>query len=134
MTTARPYEYDSPLTERLQEFHRSGPHGAERPLAQLTNFDWDTVYLFSEGNTYRHIDTTVGTTVFGRDGRYVEQGSLLIFTSKGQVVHAVALVPPIIHGREHAYSRDDAVLRAITKDPGPYQLSFDESADAEKRP
>lgn len=93
-------------------------------MDEFTDFPWDTVHLFGEGDTYRLIDTTVGTTVFGREGRYVEQGSLLIFTQGGQVVHAVALVPPIIEGGTHTYRRETAVLRARTKDPGPYQLDL----------
>lgn len=120
----RPYEYDTQVTRALREFHQSGPQGAERRLDAFTTFDWDTVHLFGEGNTYRLIDTTVGAPVFGRDGRYLEQGSLLIFTSGGRVVHAVALVPPIVEGNAHTYQRENAVLRARTKDPGPYQLDL----------
>lgn len=124
MIDRRPYAYDTPIVQRLENFYRTGPHGAERRLDEFTDFGWDTVYLFGEGNTYRFIDATVGTPVFGRDGRYTEQGSLLFFTHQGRVVHAVALVPGYIGGRSHAYPRESAVLRAITKDPGPYLLDF----------
>jgi len=72
-------------------------------LDGFTDFPRDTVHLFGEGNTYQLIDTTVGTTVFGREGRYVEQGSLLIFTAGGQ-------------------SSTPSLSR--TKDPGPYQLDL----------
>ena len=120
----RPYTYDSPVAQRLEEFHRAGPQGAERRLEDLTDFQWDTVHLFSEGDSYSEIDANVGTKVFEREGPYIEQGSLLIFTSEGRLAHAVAIVPPFVNGRAYTYHRQSAVLRAHTKDPGPYQLVF----------
>ncbi|MGH8884616.1 MAG: hypothetical protein ACRDYX_05480 [Egibacteraceae bacterium] len=125
MTDRRPYKYDTPVTRSLGEFHRTGPRAAERRMDEFTNFDWDTVHLFGEGNSYRFIDDTIGTTVFGRDGRYSDNsGVLLIFTHQGQVVHAVAFAGGYITGGAHTYPREDAVLRAYSMDPGPYQLEF----------
>lgn len=125
----KPYRYDTSVTQRLGEFQRRGPQGAQLRLDQLTDFEWDDVYLFGEGTPYREIDVAVGAALFGRDGRYMERGPLLVFTSGGQVVHAVALVRPApdIGGSSLKYARESAVLEAHTKDPGPYDLKFVET-------
>jgi len=125
VTDRRPYEYDTPLTRRLDDFHRQGPQGAERRIDAFTDFAWDKVHLFGEGSRYRFIDETIGTPVFGRDGRYFDNsGVLLFFTDQGRVVNAVAFAPGYITGKAHTYPRDTAMLRAHTKDPGPYRLKL----------
>lgn len=125
MTDSGPYEYDTPVTRSLDEFHLTGPQGAQRRMDEFTDFNWDTVYLFGEGDSYRSIDDTIGTTVFGRDGRYFDNnGVLLFFTHQGHVVHAAAFAGGYITGGAHSYPREDAVLRAYSMNPGPYQLEF----------
>ena len=121
----KPYQYDTPVSERLAAFRREGPSGARRPLREMTDFEWDAVHLFGEGTTYQLIDETVGSPLFGRQGTYAEQGALLVFTRAGKVVHAVALVPPFVTGPALTYPRDSAVLVAYSKAPGPYQLAFE---------
>jgi hypothetical protein len=130
VTDSRPYKYDTPLTQRLDEFHRHGPQGSERRMETFTDFDWDKVYLFGEGSSYRSIDETIGTPVFGRDGRYSDNsGVLLFFTDQGRVVNGVAIVPGYITGKAQTYPRDTAMLRAYSKDPGPYQLELIEAGN-----
>lgn len=125
LTDRRPYEYDTPLTRSLDDFHRQGPQGAERRMDAFTNFAWDKVHLFGEGSRYRFIDETIGTPVFGRDGSYSDNsGILLFFTDQGRVVNAVAFAPGYITGNAHTYPRDTAMLRAYTKNPGPYRLEL----------
>ncbi|HEV2762491.1 MAG TPA: hypothetical protein VGV38_05800 [Pyrinomonadaceae bacterium] len=120
----KPYQYDTPLAKRLEEFRRAGPRGTRRRLEELTDFEWDKVHLFGEGTPFREIDETVGSPLFAREGRYTEQGSLLVFTKAGRVTHAVALVPAFVTGSALTYARASAVLEAYSKDPGPYQLTF----------
>ncbi len=120
----KPYQYDTPVAKRLEEFRRAGPRGQRRRLEELTDFEWDTVHLFGEGTPFKEIDETVGSPLFAREGRYTEQGSLLVFTNRGRVVHAVALVPAFVTGSALTYPRASAVLEAYSKDPGPYQLTF----------
>jgi hypothetical protein len=124
-TNKVPYKYDTPVVQRLDDFHRQGPQGVERRMDAFTDFAWDKVHLFGEGSRYRFIDETIGTPVFERDGRYSDNsGILLFFTDQGRVVHAVAFAPGYITGKAHTYPRETAMLRAYTKDPGPYQLKF----------
>ncbi|MGH3694720.1 MAG: hypothetical protein ACRDRX_12175 [Pseudonocardiaceae bacterium] len=125
VTDSIPYKYDTPLTQSLDEFHRQGPQGSERRMDGFTDFDWDKVYLFGEGSSYRSIDEIIGTPVFGRDGRYYDNdGVLLFFAKQGKVVNSVAFAPGYITGKAHTYARDTAMLRAYSKDPGPYQLEL----------
>ena len=126
VTNERPYEYDRPVTKRLRQLSREGPHGATRRLVALTDFTWDTAFLFAEETRHHDIDAAVGTEVFRSDGSYSDnEGSLLIFTLHGRVVHAVSVVPPVfLGGRSRAYPREDAWVRARTKDPGPYALEL----------
>lgn len=126
----RPFTYDSPLVAPLSELRRTGPRGATRRLDALTRFDWDAVYLFGEGTPYRTIDATVGVELFDRDGRFLDNGgTLLVFTRAGDVVHAAAFGPPLFLSGDRLKYGPGALLRAHTKDPGPYALNLEANGE-----
>ncbi len=122
----RPYAHDTPFAKRIGAFAKEGPHGATRRVDALTTFDWDTVYVFGEGARYRDVDREVGFELFGRDGRYYDNGgTLLVFTLGGKLAAAQALIPPVVLGADATrFARESAVLRARTPDPGPYALDL----------
>lgn len=122
-----PYDTDSAIMVKLEAFAKSGPHDATLPLAEATPFDWDDVFFFLEGTKKAEINRVVGLRVFkDEDSRIYEPGPLLVFTAGNKIVHAAIVMPPV-HMAEpdrYRYSRQEAVLRATTRDPGPYMLQF----------
>jgi hypothetical protein len=49
-----------------------------------------------------------------------------VFTAGNQIVHAAIVMPPVhmAESDRYRYRRQEAVLRATTRDPGPYMLQF----------
>ena len=91
----------------------------------MTDFAWDQVHLFDEGTEYRYIDDVVGTEVFDRGGRFRQPGTLLVFTLRGKLVHAVAVIAPLyVEGCRHSYRRESTLVQARSRDPGPYVLDL----------
>jgi hypothetical protein len=63
-------------------------------LAEVTDFSWTDVYVFSEGATPEEVREAVGVPVL--DGRYYDAGNLLVFCTDGQVDRAVTVVPDML--------------------------------------
>jgi hypothetical protein len=81
------------LHDRLRELSASGGSAA---LADLTDFTWDKVYIFSEGARAEDINNRVGATVLSTPGRYYSAGNLLVFSLHDKVVYAADVVPDIL--------------------------------------
>lgn len=84
---------DGRLHDRLRELSSSG---GSATLSDLTDFEWDTVYVFGEGARAEKINDSVGTTVLARQGHYYSAGNLLVFSSRGEVVYAADVVPDLL--------------------------------------
>lgn len=85
-------EYDEQLSQHLRDL--SGRGGSAK-LADLTDFTWDTVHVFSEGATASEVEQAVGEPVL--DGnRYYDAGNLLVFVDDGQVVAARSVLPDLL--------------------------------------
>ena len=72
-------EQDDALADALR-----GLSGQRRtaPLAELTDFSWSSVYVFSEGATAEQVEEAVGQPVLDSE-RYYDAGNLLVFVSDG---------------------------------------------------
>lgn len=81
------------LHDRLRELSASG---GSAMFADLTDFTWDKVYIFSEGARAEEINNMVGAAVLSPPGRYYSAGNLLVFSSQGKVVYAADVVPDIL--------------------------------------
>lgn len=121
------YVTESPVLNQLSVLTLKGPRGATFPLSDTTSFDWDAVCFFLEGVKKEDVNEVVGRELFpSADGRMFEPGPLLVFTNGGTVVHSVVVIPPVYLSGSNMrkYSRQEAVLEAYTKDPGPYGFRF----------
>ena len=123
-------ELDTPFARsverRLSELSRTGPQGATWRIDELTDFAWNKVYFFSgEVTSYEEINAAVGEKVFDGCGvgSLTGQADYLIFTRRGKVVHGVSLIRTLVDADRQSYPRT-AVLRAATRDPGPYSLEL----------
>lgn len=81
------------LHDRLRELSSAGDSAA---LADLTDFTWDKVYIFSEGTRAEEINNKAGTSVLSQSDRYYSAGNLLVFSLGGKVVYAADVVPDIL--------------------------------------
>lgn len=81
VTVTKPGEHRSALESTLSELKDSG---RSAPLKSLTDFDWDTVYLFREYTSRDEVEKVVGQPVI--DGDAVSSGSLLVFEKSGDIV------------------------------------------------
>lgn len=94
---------DENLQSGLLDLSATG--GAGR-LADLTDFEWDTVYVFSEGAAAADIEAAVGQPVID-DEFYYEAGNLLIFVRGGEPVRAVSVLPDVlVTGGQARWSAD----------------------------
>jgi len=83
---------DEGLQSGLLNLSQTGGTGR---LADLTDFEWDTVYVFAEGAAAEDIETLVGRSVLS-DDFYYEAGNLLVFVRDGEPVRAVSVVPEVL--------------------------------------
>lgn len=93
-------EQDDALADALR-----GLSGQRRtaPLAELTDFSWSSVYVFSEGATAEQVEEAVGQPVLDSE-RYYDAGNLLVFVSDGAVERAVSVLPDLLVGHVgHGY-------------------------------
>lgn len=86
-------KYKGELHDRLRDLSATG--GSAR-LADLTEFEWDTVHVFNEGAKATEINEMVGSTVLRSQDRYYSAGNLLVFTRNGELVYAADVVPDIL--------------------------------------
>jgi hypothetical protein len=128
MQQQKPYVFSSEVSEKLSVFSKQGPQGATMPLDDVTSFQWDEVHVFPGGSSGEVINKHVGQSIFDQSGYYAERWTLMVFTDQDRVVHALSFVPPLFFntGRKFTYSRDEAIVAAHSKDPGPYSLIFKE--------
>lgn len=120
-----PYTTASPTHESLVAFSQQGPQGARLPLSEMTPFAWDAVYVYPTGSKWQTINEETGLDVSGRrDKRYGEPGPLLVFTSGGAVVEALAVTPPLQVGLDRAarLGAGEATVLALSKPPAPHAL------------
>jgi len=96
-------EQDDALADALR-----GLSGRRRtaPLADLTDFSWSSVYVFSEGATAEQVEDAVGQPVLESE-RYYDAGNLLVFVSDGGVQRAVSVLPDLLVGHVgHGYGTE----------------------------
>lgn len=84
---------DSELERSLRQL--SGTAGSAR-LADLTDFPWDTMHVFTEGAKAEEVNGAAGVKVIREGSRYYDAGNLLIFTSNGEFVSAISMVPDVL--------------------------------------
>lgn len=92
--------FDDPLEAKLIELseRKESAH-----LSDLTDFTWDEVHIFYEGDSREHVEQVVGSRVF-RDKYYGSSGSLMVFEDKGKVVKALALTGELVRGDQPSWS------------------------------
>lgn len=84
--------HDAGLSEKFRDLSGSG--GTAR-LADLTDFAWERVHVFSEGASAEQVERVVGEPVLG--GKYYyDVGNLLVFEQDGKVAKAVSVVPDVL--------------------------------------
>ncbi len=86
---------DPALAQALRDL---SVQGESARLADLTDFEWDTVHVFFEGATKESVQQDVGTAVLTSD-RYYDAGNLLVFVCEGSVERAVSVVPDLLATR-----------------------------------
>lgn len=85
-------EYDEQLSQQLRDL---AGRGGTAKLADLTDFTWDTVHVFSEGATASEVEQVAGEPVLN-DNRYYDAGNLLVFVHDGHVVAALSVLPDLL--------------------------------------
>lgn len=85
-------EYDEQLSQQLRDL---AGRGGTAKLADLTDFTWDTVHVFSEGTTASEVEQVSGESVLN-DNRYYDAGNLLVFVDDGHVVAALSVLPGLL--------------------------------------
>lgn len=90
--------------------------GEETPLASLTDFAWDTVYVFGEAVSAEDVEAAVGVPVL--EGEFfTEEGDLLVFTLDGEAQRAsVVRFGPIVTDATTTSFTPEVVLRP--REPG----------------
>ncbi|AXK36800.1 hypothetical protein DVA86_33905 [Streptomyces armeniacus] len=84
--------HDRELSEKLRDL--SGRGGTAK-LADLTEFAWERVHVFSEGASAGDVERTAGEPVLGGEF-YYDAGNLLVFEYNGRVSKAVSVVPDLL--------------------------------------
>ncbi|RMC34931.1 hypothetical protein [Paracoccus alkanivorans] len=117
-------EDETAMLDKITEFTEAGPKGAQLRLADITDFEWDTVQGFPAstsldvykamfGESYRLSDETTS--------QMTDDSVLLVFGYEGEVVEELVISPPVwVHGAKPDFLGPDATLTVISDDPGPY--------------
>lgn len=85
-------EHDEELASTVVAMSKQGE---TRQLSELTDFEWDKVYLYSEGAHAKDVAEDVGSDVLS-DEYYYDAGNLLVFTRDGELERAVSVVPDLL--------------------------------------
>lgn len=103
---------DSALATGLRQLSRDGASGA---LADVTDFPWDTVHVFSEGASAAEVTEAVGRPVLD-DAFYYDAGNLLVFSEGGEATRAVSVVPDLLVTGGQPQWSDEVVLEPRGQD------------------
>lgn len=109
-------EFDREFNAQLDRILASGG-GA--PVAELTDFDWDTMHVFSEAASAETIADKAGGPVIN-DPFFYTAGHLLVFSADGKPVKALAFTPDNISGTGDGWT--DAVRIEATSPGGFFRL------------
>jgi len=112
MTSSKPYTDTSEVLDKLSAYAEKSKAGDTVALEEMTAFDWDRVHIFLASTEANVINTAVGQTLLPADTYYGETGSLMVFTLKDQVAHAMVFTPPLYfyQGSRYSYTREEAVV------------------------
>ncbi len=83
---------DDALQAKFRQLSASG--GSAR-LADLTDFDWDSVYVFSEGASAGQVAKATGRDIL-KEKFYSEAGNLLVFLGEDTPTVAISVVPDLL--------------------------------------
>lgn len=121
---AQQSRFDSEMLKQISEFTEAGPNGATLTLADITDFEWDTVYSFRASTSRFFYDKAFGESYRMSDESRTEltdDSVLLAFSLNGEVVREVVISPPLwLTGVEPVPHGKDTALTVISEDPGPY--------------
>jgi hypothetical protein len=96
-------KYDEGLSQQLRDLSE---RGGTATLADLTDFPWDQVHVFSEGVTAEEVERVVNEPVLS-DQRYYDAGNLLVFVHDGDVTTALSVLPDLlVPGGEPTWDSD----------------------------
>lgn len=97
---------DDALEEAVR---RASSEGTTVRLADLTDFSWSEVHVFSEGATPEEVRAAVEADVL--DDRYYDAGNLLVFSVDGEVLRAVSVAPDVLRAEPGtAYGPDTELV------------------------
>ncbi len=114
---------DTAMLDEIQAFTAAGPSGARLKLADVTDFEWDTVYGFAPNMPIQMYRSRLGDDYkMGPLGETLtDDTSVLVFTKAGAIMAQVPVGPPVfIIGLDAEPHGTDAVLTVTNEDPGPY--------------
>lgn len=126
---------DSPVSERYEDFHDSAEVGDSILISDITDFEWDYLYVFGEGDKKSEVDDIIGVDFYGRQlplvgsERIYDAGNLFIFVAGDEVVHAVSVGPADYTLFEWGHGYDPASATATEVDGGFVQLDDDSTSD-----
>lgn len=109
-------EFNDDFKAQLDQLQASG---GTAPVAELTDFDWDTMHVFSEGASAETIADKVGGPVIN-DPFFYTAGHLLVFSANGKPVKALAFTPDNISDTGDGWT--DAVRIQATSPDGMFRL------------
>lgn len=121
---AGPSGEETAMLDKITEFTKAGPKGAQLRLADITDFEWDTVQGFS-GSTSLDVYKAMFGESYQLSDEIVSQMSddsvHLVFGYEGEIVRELVISPPVwLHGATPDFHGPDSTLTVISEDPGPY--------------
>ena len=111
---ADPVDRDSTFVEALDQRVDNGDPFDKVPIAELTDFDWTSVYVFDEWSKKSDVDATIGAGLFGSDDEHLfGRGVLVVFMNDDDVAHAAWVNPPpfVAALMAHQYASDAWISR-----------------------
>jgi hypothetical protein len=88
----------------------------ERPLRELTEWEWDRVSVFFYGDKSSLVEDEVGVSITTSERLYQNRGNILVFQSAGEITKVVGTINPLIQVDYYSDNRrsygDDAVVFA----------------------
>lgn len=93
----------------IQDISDSLQAGHDVRLADLTDFEWETVSVFWEGNAEEWVREDTGADITF-DGGFVKSRYLLVFCGEGALVWAQGLPLGNLYAARHHFSTDAVLL------------------------